>query len=182
MAALQKSAQWGCFNPKECQLKFPEGVTLQHFIDAIDVFIDRHGAGPKIRTQCHHIHFRLWHFLRHVGLPTMLTIGDIVWRDEGRPRFGASYGDLKKEWRGVKAATKDDTNYHVWLTIPHGGVIIDLTLLPYFDGEIPADYSWHDRIYISGCINAGEQIEHIPYLVGVNFLLESGAVILPEQG
>jgi hypothetical protein len=173
-AAVDKSDHWQCTGDDDFEPEMPPNATLKTYLEAVDFFIDQHGPETIVRTRCAPIHFHLWLFLRSCGLPSIITIGDIAWN--GAREFGTAYGKLKREWRGTHMGSDKTFDAHVWLTLPNGETVIDVTALPYLMREVPTNFSWKDSIYISGYVHWKEPLEHIPFLVGVNFLLKSGAV------
>ncbi|MFA7431720.1 MAG: hypothetical protein WCZ23_16295 [Rhodospirillaceae bacterium] len=172
--AVDKSDKWECTGDDDFEPPIPQNVTIKTYLEAVDHFIDQHPFGINIRTACAPIHFNLWHFLRYNNLPSIITIGDIAWK--GKRQFQTSYSDLKREWRGAHTGSNSKFNAHVWLTLPSGDRVIDLSALPYLMGEAPQDFNWKNSIFISNYVHSTEPLEHIPYLVGVNFLLKSGVV------
>lgn len=178
LAAIDKSDAWGCSAENDFEPRPPRGAMLSHYLEVVDRFVDFWPVDNRIRTQCAHLHFRLWEALQAVGLPSFITIGDIAW-DDDEPEFGTSYDSLAKEWRGEHAGTNVKTDLHVWLTLPDCETVIDITALPYFQREIPADFDWKKRIFVSDGGNNRNPITHIPMLIGITFLFKSGAVEMP---
>lgn len=177
-AAVDRSDEWGCSAANDFEPRTPKGTKLGHYLGVIDRFVGCWPADSRIRTQCAHIHFRLWEALQAAGLPSIITVGDIAW-DGDAPEFGASEENLAREWRGEHAGTSVKTDLHVWLTLLDGETVIDITALPYFLRELPADFNWKQWIYVSDAVNAHNKITHIPMLIGITFLFQSGAVEMP---
>ncbi|MBC7907530.1 MAG: hypothetical protein H7Y60_12400 [Rhodospirillaceae bacterium] len=178
ISAVDKSDEWRCSSENDFEPNPPRNTKVSHYLDVVHRFVDWWPANSAIRTQCALVHFRLWEALQAAGLPSIITIGDVAW-DGDEPEFGTSYESLAKEWRGEHAGTSVKTDLHVWLTLPDGETIIDITVLPYFMRTLPADFDWKKRIHVADAMNCPHPIEHMPMLIGITFLFQSDAVEMP---
>lgn len=113
--------------------------------------------------------------MQSCGLPSFVTIGDVMCDRDNL--FGTTLDNLTAEWSGKHHGTTTDAKLHVWLTLPDGETVIDVTLLPYLLGGLPDDLDWKEFLYVSGTTFSNrKRIDHVPMLIGITFLFQSGAV------
>ncbi len=146
--AFRRSIKWEQI-PKDAKLPeqwdgptaFDTLITIKGLVDSFP-----HQA-EQIRTNCAGVHFDILRSILNTA-PCFLTIGDVF--VGGKPEYGTSVQQLKREVNGSNKGTDKIFNAHVWLTFPEMG-IIDATFYIYkFHHLLSEPWKWSDHIICSG--------------------------------
>ncbi|MFD2177765.1 hypothetical protein [Veronia pacifica] len=166
--SVEKSTQMGIeprvVNSSEHHVSFDEKFDrLMHEVSTF--LVNLHGDGYR-GASCMNFASQVFMFLQQNKIPCELTYGEVKFRSESL--YSATQENLEAEWKEI--SQEKNIGIHVWVTIGEDYVVDPTTV-----SRVSRHYGmpWPHFAVLHGHqkeLVRDEEIEHIPMLVGKNYL------------